>query len=158
MLLRVFVFLLIVVSFGSCDYISFKKDTPKQKIDTIVDVKTVDVSPSFQVCDSIIDKTLKTSCFRNTIHQEIASSLQEFDIKVRKPVDETIMVTITIHSDSKVSLKSMNASDHLLEQIPDFKKMIEKSIAKLPKIFPAIKRAIPVTSEYTLPIKVKLHN
>jgi len=158
MLLRVFAFLLILVCLNSCDYISFKKKTPKQELDTLVDITTVDMFPSFQVCDSIIEKVEKTACFRNTIHQEITSSLQVYNIKVKKTVDETITVTITIGSDSKVELTSIKASNHLLQQIPNFREMMEKSIADLPKIFPAIKRGIPVNSEYTLPVKIALRN
>jgi hypothetical protein len=144
--------------FTSCDYLSFRKNNKQEKLDTIVNVKEVDVFPSFKVCDSIIDKAGKTDCFRSVIHQEIAQNLASENIKVKRPVDETITVVITIHSEKIIALKSISASDSLHREIPDLKKMIEKSIAKLPKVFPATKRGIPVTSEYILPIRVKLEN
>jgi hypothetical protein len=144
--------------FTSCDYLSFRKNNKQEKLDTIVNVKEVDVFPSFKVCDSIIDKAEKTNCFRSVIHQEIAQNLKSQNIKVKRSVDETITVIITIHSDRTIALKSISASDSLYQEIPDLKQMIEKSIAELPEVFPAIKIGIPVTSEYILPIRVKLEN
>tara|TARA_R110002073_G_scaffold89852_7_gene212561 strand:+ start:24982 stop:25452 length:471 start_codon:yes stop_codon:yes gene_type:complete len=150
------IILSILISFCSCDYFSFKKNPNQEKIDTIVNIKEVDVSPSFKICDSIIEKTQKTACFRNTIHREIAKSLANQKIKVRRTVNETITVTITIQANSKMVLKSVDASEDLYKEIPKLKAYLEKSIEELPKIFPAIKRSIPVTSEYKLPILIKL--
>ncbi|MFD2566393.1 hypothetical protein [Pseudotenacibaculum haliotis] len=121
-----------------------------------MDTTSVDTPPSFEACNSIIDKEEKTNCFRNIIHKEISSSLEKQHIKVKKKVDETIQVVITIHADHKITLKSVEASEHMIQQIPNLKKMIEKSIDDLPKIYAAIKRGIPVTTEYTLPIRIKL--
>ena len=141
------IILSILISFCSCDYFSFKKNPNQEKIDTIVNIKEVDVSPSFKICDSIIEKTQKTACFRNTIHREIAKSLANQKIKVRRTVNETITVTITIQANSKMVLKSVDASEDLYKEIPKLKAYLEKSIEELPKIFPAIKRSIPVTFE-----------
>ena len=121
-----------------------------------IDYSSVDSSPSFKVCDSIIDKAKKTICFRTTIREEISKSLAKYSIKVKKPVDETIVVTITIQSNKQVKLSKLEASDSLLLEISDLKEMIEKSIDELPEIYPAIKRSIPVTTEYKLPIRIKL--
>ena len=85
-------------------------------------------------------------------------SLRNQNIKVKRPVDETIHVVITIPSKGKATLKSIKASDNLHKEIPDLKKILEKSIADLPEIFPAIKRGITVTSEHILPIRIKLES
>jgi len=147
-----------VFTFSSCDYFSFEKNKNEEKLNMDVDYTSVDFSPSFKVCDSIIDKAKKTACFRATMRQEIAKSLATFSVKVKKSVDETIIVTITIQSNKEVKLSSIKASDSLYLQIPNLKEMIEKSIAELPEIYPAIKRSIPVTTEYKLPISIKLEN
>ena len=116
----------------------------------------VDTPPSFGRCTSIIDKQEKTDCFYEEMHKEISASLQQENIQVRKDIEETVEVIITIYADSRVQLKSIKASDALYEQIPDFQKMISKAIADLPKIYPAIKRETQVTTEYTLPIRISL--
>jgi len=154
--LRFFTVFMIAMSFCSCDYFSFERKKTPQELDTIVDKSSVDVFPSFSVCDSIIDKEKKTHCFRETIHKEITQSLSEEKIRVKKPVDETIEVIIIVHADHKLVLKSLKASEHIISIIPDIEDRIKKSIQTLPKVHAAIKRGIPVTSEFKLPIRVKL--
>lgn len=156
--MRYFLFLIIFCCFISCDYFSFERKKDFEKIDSEVDTTLVDTPPSFEICNSIIDKKEKTDCFRKTIHQEISKSLQAENIQVRKTIDEVVNVVITIHSDKKITLKKIDASEKLYEQIPTFNEKIEKAVRNLPKVYPAIKRSIPVTSEYLLPIKIKLEN
>ncbi|MEQ6125339.1 hypothetical protein AAON49_14110 [Pseudotenacibaculum sp. MALMAid0570] len=156
--MRVLVFIIFVFCLTSCDYFSFKRNKNQEKINTEVDTTSVDTPPSFEVCNSIIDKEEKTDCFRKTIHKEISTSLSKQSIQVKKSVNETIEVVIVIQADNKAILKSLKASDILLKQIPDIKEKVEKSIQELPKILAATKRGIPVTSEYTLPIKIQLEN
>lgn len=152
-----FIFLLpLISSFYACDYFSFERKKLLHELDTIIDISTVDVFPSFSVCDTITDKEKKVNCFRGTIHKEITRSLVEEEIKVKKTVDETIEVVITVHSDHRMALTSLAASEYLLMMIPDFEARIKKSLQKLPKVRAAIKRGIPVTSEFKLPIRVKL--
>ena len=57
-----------------------------------LDYSSVDVSPSFRVCDSLIEKDKKDTCFRTTLRQEIFSSLAKQSIQVPQSVDETIEV------------------------------------------------------------------
>ena len=149
---------IIVLSFISCDYFSFEKNKNLEKIDMDVDFTSVDFSPSFKVCDTLINKLKKTDCFRTTMHQEIYNSLTKNSIKLKNSIDETVLVVITIQSDKQVMLVSLKASDSLLKYIPTLKKMIKKSIADLPDVYPAIKRGIPVTTQYKLPIRIKLEN
>lgn len=156
--LRFFTLLFFTLSFSTCDYFSFERKKNAQELDTIVDKSTVDVFPSFAVCHAIIDKEKKANCFRETIHSEIATSLGEQEIKVKKPVNETVEVIITVHSDHRLVLKSLNASEEIIAQIPDLEERIKKSIEDLPKVHAAIKRGIPVTSEYKLPIQIKIED
>ena len=147
-----------MISFTSCDYFSFEKNKNLEKIDMDIDFTSVDFSPSFKVCDTLINKLKKTDCFRTTMHQEIYKSLAENSIQLKKDVDETIVVVIKIQADKQVVLASIKASDSLLKYIPSLKEMIKKSIADLPDVYPAIKRGIPVTTQYKLPIRIRLEN
>ena len=156
--MRFLIFLLIVFTFSSCDYFSFKKNKHQEKINMDIDYGSVDSSPSFKVCDSLIDKEKKTFCFETTLRNNIFSSLAKNSIKVKKEINETIVVSIIIQSDKNVKVSSIKISENLSEQIPNLKEMIEKSIEGLPEIYPAIKRGIPVTTAYKLPINIKLEN
>ena len=157
-MVRFFQIVCILFLFISCDYFSFKKNANQQEIDTVVNLTSVDVYPSFKVCDAIIDKDKKETCFRTTIHEFISNSLIDQKIQVRKKIDEVVMLKILITSKGEINLKELSVSEEFQSEIPDFRKMIEKSLEDLPKVYPAIKRSIPVTSEYTLPIRIKLEN
>src|SRR5690606_26336094 len=125
-----------------------------QELDTVIDFSSVDVSPSFKVCDSIIDKKAKTDCFRNTIHQEIFNNLSKQKISAKNPISEIIQVQLEIDNKGNVSLKMIEASLLLQEAIPNLDSLITQSLLQLPTLFPAIKRGIPVTTQYQLPIQI----
>ncbi|MGB2056717.1 MAG: hypothetical protein ACPH3L_05050 [Flavobacteriaceae bacterium] len=123
-----------------------------------LDYSSVDVSPSFRVCDSLIEKDKKDTCFRTTLRQEIFSSLAKQSIQVPQSVDETIEVAITIQSNKEVKLTSIKSSDSLMAIVPSLKAILKKSVEELPAVYPAIKRGIPVTTVYKLPIKIAVKN
>ncbi len=156
MFLRLLTFLLMIVFCTSCDKLSFSKNTQKSTLDTIVDYSSVDTFPSFKECDSIIDKNQKSTCFRNTIHQKIGEELQKNTFTIKDSIDEVIYVDLLINSNGIFSLDSIQSSLKIKTEIPSIDSVIKASIKKLPKIFPANKRGIPVTTKYQLPIRIQL--
>ena len=154
--MRYFLLICLLFSFTSCEYFSFENNKNIEKID--VDFTSVDVSPSFKVCDSLIEKDKKNNCFRTTLRQEISSSLAKQYIQVPQSVDETIEVAITIQSNKEVKLTSIKSSDSLLVILPSLKAILKKSVEELPAVYPAIKRGIPVTTVYKLPIRIAVKN
>lgn len=123
-----------------------------------LDYSSVDVSPSFRVCDSLIEKDKKDICFRTTLRQEIFSNLAKQSIQVLQSVDETIEVAITIQSNKEVKLTSIKSSDSLMVIVPSLKAILKKSVEELPAVYPAIKRGIPATTVYKLPIRIAVKN
>ncbi len=144
--------------FTSCNYFSFQKNKNHEKLRMDIDYNSVDAAPSFKICKSLIDKLKKTTCFRETIRKELSSSLANYSIKVKNPVEETVVVAIVIQSNKEVRLSAIEMSDDLIREIPTLKEMIKKSILELPEIYPAIKRGIPVTTLYKIPIIIKLQD
>lgn len=123
-----------------------------QQISTVVDFTTVDVSPSFVACDSLIDFE-KRACFRKQIHQQLTNELAKHTIKVAHSIDETIYIDLLISSNGKISLLKNHLSKTIQKEVPKLDSLLKVSIAKLPKLRPAIKRGIPVTTQYQLPIR-----
>jgi hypothetical protein len=156
MFLRVFSFLILIVFFTSCDKFSFSKKSQKITLDTIVDFTSVDFSPSFKVCDSLIDKTKKSDCFRKTIHQKIGEELQNYTLTIKDAIDEVVFVAFLINSKGKIVFQEITSTENLKQQLPQLDSLLKVSITNLPKIYPAIKRGIPVTTKYSLPIRIAL--
>lgn len=157
MLLRVFSFLMVLVLCTSCEYRSFfKKQTSEITSSTIVDFSSVDVSPSFEICDALIEKDKQTNCFRSTMYSEIGHRLTQQKLIVTQAVDEVVVVKLQISQQGKITFVSMQASKNIVKEIPTFAKMLQQTIEELPTVYPAIKRGIPVTTQYQLPIRIQL--
>lgn len=154
--MRVFSFLLLIIFLTSCDKFSFTKNKNIQAIDTIVDFTSVDTFPSFKVCDSLIDKTKKQNCFRNTIHQKIGEELQKHALAIKDSIDETVLVNLIINSKGEIVFKKLQSSEKIKRELAELDSLIQASVDNLPKVYPAIKRGIPVTTKYQLPIRILL--
>ncbi len=156
MKLRVFSFFIILMLLASCISFQKKKDTHFSGLDTIIDFSSVDVSPSFVTCDSLIDKIEKTTCFRQSIHQQIAEQLLKHRLTIKDSIDETVEVHLVINSKGMIVLKQVESSENMKRELPELDSVLKLSIDGLPQINPAIKRGIPVTTQYHLPIRIQL--
>ena len=156
MFLRGFSLLLMVLFITSCDKFSFSKNKNIKDLDTIVDFSSVDTFPSFKPCDSIIDKTKKTDCFRTTIHQKIGAELLQHTFIIKDSIDELIYVDLIINSKGIFTLHAIQSSNNIKKVLPQLDGLLRESVGKLPKIYAANKRGIPVSVKYSLPIRIKL--
>ena len=145
-----------VLFITSCDKFSFSKNKNIQDLDTIVDFSSVDTFPSFKPCDSIIDKTKKTDCFRTTIHQKIGAELLQHTFIIKDSIDEIIYVDLIINSEGIFTLHAIQSSNNIKKVLPQLDGLLRESVEKLPKIYAANKRGIPVSVKYSLPIRIKL--
>ncbi|NCT08861.1 MAG: hypothetical protein GW772_02095 [Flavobacteriia bacterium] len=156
MFLRVFFVVILVIFCSSCDRFSLSKKQQLLDLDTIINFNEVDFSPSFKICDSIIEKEAKSYCFRTTIHQKIGAELQKQVFTIQDSIDEIVNVSLIIDSKGKIQYEKMDTSEIIKNQLPELDSVLSASIQKIPAIYPAIKRGIPVTTKYTLPIRIQL--
>jgi hypothetical protein len=154
--MRVLIVFILVVFCISCDKFSFSKNKDLQALDTIVDFTSVDFSPSFKICDAIIDKEEIATCFRNTIHQKIGAELQKQYLTVKDSINEVIYVDLLISSKGEIIFDETSTSENIKLQLPQLDSLLKLSVTNLPVIHPAIKRGIPVTTKYRLPIRILL--
>lgn len=156
MVFRTVFLMLFIAVFASCTNFSFGTKRQTQALDTIVNFSSVDTSPSFKVCDSLIAKEEKSNCFRNTIHNKIGEELLKHEFAVDKAVSEIVFVDLVIDSKGTILLKVIESSEAIKNSLPQLDSIILLSVNKIPKIYPAIKRGIPVTTKYRLPILIEL--
>ncbi len=156
--MRIFSLLLLMILLTSCDKFSLTKSKNIQPLDTVVNFTAVDTYPSFKNCDAIIDKVEKQNCFRNTIHTKIGEELLKHTFTLQDSVNETVLVNLIIDKNGVINFESLQSSKKIQEQLPLLDSLVEASVKSLEKIYPAIKRGIPVTTKYQLPIKIKLEN
>lgn len=140
----------------SCNKFSFKRNKNLHVLDTIVNFNSVDRYPSFNVCDSIINKEEKSDCFRTTIHKKIGEELLKHKLVIKESINETVYIDLVINAKGVFKLDSVKLSKTILKELPQLDSILRLSVQKLPIILPAIKMGIPVTTRYSLPIKIQL--
>ncbi len=140
----------------SCSYVesAFQK-TPTPVLDTVVDFKSVDTSPSFPACDSLLGAA-KTSCFSIVLHQRFSENLAQHSLRSKDSIDTVISIDLLIDTQGVILVKQVHATTKLLELLPTLDSLLRKSVQELPKVYPAIKRGIPVATQYQLPIRIKM--
>jgi hypothetical protein len=63
---------------------------------------------------------------------------------------------LLINSKGKIILETIESSQNMKIQLPKLDSILRLSIARVPNMYPAIKRGIPVTTKYRLPILIQL--
>ena len=156
MFVRFFSLFFLLFLITSCDNFSFLKSKNNQVLDTLVNFSSVDTSPSFKECDSLIEKQKKSNCFRTTIHKKIGAELQKHNFILRDSISEIVQVALVISAEGKVILEAIVSSKEIKKQLPKLDSILEVAVRQIPVIYPAIKRGIPVTTKYRLPIRIEL--
>ncbi|MFB0939192.1 MAG: hypothetical protein QMB29_09680 [Urechidicola sp.] len=131
MYLRILTFLAVFLLCISCDKFSFSKNKDLQDLDTIVDFTSVDFSPSFKICDSIIDKEEIAIYFRNTIHQKIGTELQQHSLTIKDSIDQLIYVDVLINSKGEIIFDESSTSENIKEQLPKLDSILKESVKNL---------------------------
>ena len=157
---RLFIAILFIFLFTSCDFLSSKKVAVKNEsmaMDTIVDYSTVDAYPLFTNCKNLDEKEKQEECFGFELVEQLEQLIVLKKIKGPPAVYDTVYVDLSIAKDHKIRISGIKSSDILKEKIPNLDSILIASVNQLPAIIePAIKRGIPVHSQFKLPILISV--
>lgn len=152
--------ILCVFVLTSCNYFEKKKvfteDILKEELQSF-NWNDVDEYPTFASCDTTSGKKNKRQCFENTLLQLLNSNLSEQNIVVTEDVNDTILLKITIDSQGNFKVDDIQSSELTKAQIPKIDSLLIYSFDSLPKIYPAIKRSQQVTTQFSLPVVVRIN-
>ena len=84
--------------------------------------------------------------------EHIYAALKEHSLNAKESVNDTVFVSIKVDVNGKISLSTIKISEKTQSLLPQFDSILSLSVKKLPALKPAIKRNMPVTTEFTLPI------
>jgi hypothetical protein len=153
---RVISLILLLIISTSCKYFSFEKKSNLQEVDTIINFSSVDASPTFLACKDLIDKEAKSNCFRATIHKYISEGLSKHKLETKIPINEVVEIEVIINNKGVVTVKNIQSSALVKASLKGLDSIIRISVEDLPKISPATKRGIPVTTQYKIPIQIQV--
>ncbi|WP_298530900.1 hypothetical protein [uncultured Algibacter sp.] len=155
--LYVFIIILMLVS---CEYFNVKKtsseDILKEELYTF-NWEDVDEYPSFDLCNTSETKTERKTCFQNTLVNHVISYLQKEVIVVTQDISDTILLKFQVNKLGHLELMQANIDCAIVQEIPNIEQLLQESLDSLPKIFAAIKRNQPVTTEFDLPIIISVN-
>ncbi|KGO85966.1 hypothetical protein Q765_12935 [Flavobacterium rivuli WB 3.3-2 = DSM 21788] len=147
--------LLLPLLLASCQY--FDKQVPdedeflQQRLKEI-DWKKVSSYPSLAECDAITDKDLKKECFFSTMTRLVQEKLDTDTIAMLYPEIDTIQVKVTVYPDATLKFEPQIPRDSVKYDSVKIDSIIKARLVDFPKIEPAQKEGIPVTTEFILPV------
>ncbi|MFE3872687.1 hypothetical protein ACFX5F_15810 [Flavobacterium sp. ZS1P70] len=152
-------FLLVFVFFNSCQY--FDKQVPSekellQKELKNINWKEVDEYPSVVDCEKIENKTQRQQCFFEVLTQLIQEKLCADTLAVLYPELDTIEVKVTVFPNSTIKFEPQFPKDSVAYDKVKIDSILQARLVDFPKVNPAIKRGIPVKTQFILPVILKV--
>lgn len=150
---------LVFILFNSCQY--FDKQVPSekellQKELKSINWKEVDEYPSVVDCDKIEDKKQRQQCFFEVLTQLIQEKLCNDTLAMLYPELDTIEVKVTVFPNATMKFEPQFPKDSVAYDTVKIDSILKARLVDFPKINPAIKRGLPVKTQFILPVILKV--
>ena len=150
---------LVFIFFNSCQY--FDKQIPSekellQKELKSINWKEVDEYPSVVDCEKIDDKKQRQQCFFEVLTQLIQQKLSVDTLSILYPELDTIEVKVTVFPNATLQFEPQFPKDSVTYDKIKIDSILKARLVDFPKINPAIKRGIPVKTQFILPVILKV--
>jgi hypothetical protein len=157
--LKPYYLLIVFLIFHSCQY--FETPVPSeqellQKELKSINWKEVDEYPSVVDCEKIEDKKQRQHCFFEVLTQLIQDKLSEDTFSVLYPELDTIEVKVTVFPNATMQFEPQFPKDSVAYDKIKIDSILKVRLVDFPKINPAIKRGLPVKTQFILPVILKV--
>ncbi|HMI08180.1 MAG TPA: hypothetical protein VK528_11575 [Flavobacterium sp.] len=152
------ILLLFPLFFSACQY--FNTQVPseeallKKELQSI-NWNEVDEFPSVVSCDSVTDKEQKKQCFFEYLTELIQDKLNADTLAILDPKLDTINVKVTVLPNATMQFEPQ-LSDSLTYNRSKIDSIIKMRLVDFPEIHPALKRGMPVKTQFVLPVILKV--
>ena len=145
--------------FGSCQNLKkteiSEEELLRQELKKI-NWTQVDEFPSVATCDSIRNSSVRKQCFFDFLTSTIQQKLDLDTLSILYPQIDTIQVKVTVFPDSRLEFEPQFPSDSLAYDKIKIDSILHARLTDFPKINPALKRGIPVKTQFVLPVILKV--
>jgi hypothetical protein len=155
----ILILLLSPLLFCSCQYLDKQVPSEKellQKELKAINWKEVDEFPSVADCEAILDKNEKKMCFFEYLTQLIQQKLSIDTLTLLYPKLDTIDVKVTVFPDSTMQFEPQIENDTVAKNSMKIDSIIKSRLVDFPKVNPALKRGIPVKTQFVLSVILKV--
>lgn len=156
--MRITLLLLLFPFLVGCDYFETRKISSEEVLDQetrTLNWKEVDEYPAFENCKNITELQKARDCFETTISRSIYAHLEKQEPVVTEAIDDTVVLYLKVEKTGRPAIDSILVDTTVTNQLPDIKLWLQQSVDSLPRIYPASKRGIPVSSTYRMPIVIR---
>ena len=133
-------------------FISFL-DNPSTKEEPI-DFSTIDFYPIFQECNNIVTLKMSEICFEEHLYQKINQQIEKLNLNCNTTLADTVYIKFSVNTQGAFKCHAINVHENLSNNFPNLNTEIENIFEQLPKVEPALKRGIPVLSQFTIPLLI----
>ncbi len=150
---------LVLMIFSSCQYLEKQVPSEKELLEKELEAinwKEVDEYPSFANCDSLEEKKLRQQCFFDYLTQLIQEKLSADTLSILYPELDTIEVKVTVFPDSKMQFEPQFPKDSVAYDTVKIDSILHSKLVNFPQVNPAIKRGLPVKTQFILPVILKV--
>lgn len=156
--MRPFFIFSIFIFFNSCQY--FEKQVPSekellQKELKSINWKEVDEYPTVADCEIITDKKERQKCFFDFMSQQIQQKLDTDTLSLLYPELDTVNVKVTVFPNAKIKFEPQFSKDSTSYNKTEIDSILQARLVDFPKVNPAIKRGLPVKTQFILPVILK---
>ena len=148
----------LVLSFFSCQF--FDKQVPSEK-ELLnkqlkeINWKEVDQYPSIADCEKLTDAKQRKQCFFEFMASTIQQKLSVDTLKILFPKLDTIEVKVTVNPDATMQFEPQFYKDTAAYDTIKIDSILKIKLVDFPRVNPALKRGIPVKTQFILPVIIK---
>lgn len=142
----------------SCQYLEKKVPSEQELLDKEmkeINWNEVDEYPSVDDCEKLTDENLRKQCFFDFITTTIQQKLAVDTLSTLFPKLDTIEVRVTVLPNATLEFQPEFPKDSVAYDTIKIDSILRARLVDFPKINPALKRGIPVKTQFVLPVIIK---
>ncbi len=151
--------LIVFLIFHSCQYFETPVPSEQELLEKelkSINWKEVDEYPSVVDCEKIEYKKQRQKCFFEVLTQLIQEKLSVDTLSILYPELDTIEVKVTIFPNATMQFEPQFPKDSIAYDKIKIDSILKVRLVDFPKINPAIKRGVPVKTQFVLPVILKV--
>lgn len=155
--MKLIVIFILVTTLSSCDFFQSQEKRTQELIDAElreIDWNAIDAYPLFLGCDEDTTKETQRRCFEQKLSEHLYTALRKIYFVVETGEQPSASVVFVVDTTGKIEILSIERSKQIIQQQPDFDKIITESLLSVPQIAPALKRGMPVKVKFRIPIEL----
>ena len=142
----------------SCQYLEKKVPNEKELLDKQmkeINWNEEDEYPSVADCEKLTDATQRKQCFFEFLTATIQQKLSIDTLSALFPKLDTIEVKVTVFPNANMEFEPQFPKDSGAYDTIKIDSILRARLVDFPKVNPAIKRGIPVKTQFVLPVIIK---